>query len=283
MRLICPNCGAQYEVDSSMIPDEGRDVQCSACGHTWYQLPEGAEAVAEPEIADDLDDDVEETVEVEETVDVDEDVEVEEVVEVEEAPEPVAATAPLPPKPSERLDENILGILREEAQRESDARRAEQAEALEMQPELGLPDEEPAPRLSTRPEPRRIDDEDDEDELVAAPGSRGDLLPDIEEINSSLRPASEHAEAAEVSDPMVLAARERSGFRWGFTLMIVLAALLVIAYVFAPQIGRQAPALEPALAGYVDAANGLRDGVEGLLNRTTETLSNMTEGEGEGE
>jgi hypothetical protein len=82
---------------------------------------------------------------------------------------------------------------------------------------------------------------------------------------------------------MVLAARERSGFRWGFTLMIVLAALLVIAYVFAPQIGRQAPALEPALAGYVDAANGLRDGVEGLLNRTTETLSNMTKGEGEGE
>jgi predicted Zn finger-like uncharacterized protein len=277
MRLICPNCGAQYEVDSSMIPDEGRDVQCSACGHTWYQLPDGAEAVAEPEIDDDIDDDIDETVEVEETVGI------EETDPVEEAPEPVAATAPLPQKPSERLDQNILGILREEAQRETEARRAEQAEALEVQPELGLPDEAPAPRPTARPEPRRIDDEDDADDFVAAPGSRGDLLPDIEEINSSLRPASEHAEAAEVADPMVIAARERRGFRWGFTLMIVLAALLVIAYVFAPQIGQQAPALEPALAGYVDAANGLRDGVEGLLNRTTESLSNMTEGEGEGE
>jgi predicted Zn finger-like uncharacterized protein len=279
MRLICPNCGAQYEVDSSMIPDEGRDVQCSACGHTWYQLPDGAEAVAEPEIEaePDIDDDIDETVEVEETVGIGE------TDPVEEAPEPVAATAPLPQKPSERLDQNILGILREEAQRETEARRAEQAEALEVQPELGLPDEAPAPRATARPEPRRIDDEDDADDFVAAPGSRGDLLPDIEEINSSLRPASEHAEAAEVADPMVVAARERRGFRWGFTLMIVLAALLVIAYVFAPQIGQQAPALEPALAGYVDAANGLRDGVEGLLNRTTESLSNMTEGEGEGE
>ncbi|MCB2124584.1 MAG: zinc-ribbon domain-containing protein, partial [Rhodobacteraceae bacterium] len=29
MRLICPSCGAQYEVDESVIPDGGRDVQCS--------------------------------------------------------------------------------------------------------------------------------------------------------------------------------------------------------------------------------------------------------------
>jgi predicted Zn finger-like uncharacterized protein len=265
MRLICPNCGAQYEVDTSMIPDEGRDVQCSACGHTWYQMPEGAEAVAEPEIEDEIE--VEETIEIEETV---EDV---------AAPPAPPAEAPMPPKPSERLDADILGMLREEAQREADARRAEQAEALEVQPELGLAEEDLAPPTPPRPDPRRIDG--DEDDLVAAPGSRGDLLPDIEEINSSLRPASEHAEAAAIADPVAVAARERTGFRWGFTLMIVLAALLVIAYVFAPQIGRQAPALEPALAGYVDAANGLRDSVEGLLDSTTESLSNMTEGEGE--
>ena len=39
MRLICPNCSAQYEIDASLIPDEGRDVQCSNCGHTWFELP----------------------------------------------------------------------------------------------------------------------------------------------------------------------------------------------------------------------------------------------------
>lgn len=37
MRLICPNCGAQYEVPESVIPEAGRDVQCSGCGHTWFQ------------------------------------------------------------------------------------------------------------------------------------------------------------------------------------------------------------------------------------------------------
>jgi predicted Zn finger-like uncharacterized protein len=37
MRLICPNCGAQYEVPDSVIPEAGRDVQCSGCGHTWFQ------------------------------------------------------------------------------------------------------------------------------------------------------------------------------------------------------------------------------------------------------
>jgi predicted Zn finger-like uncharacterized protein len=42
MRLICPNCDAQYEVSDSAIPAGGRDVQCSNCGNTWYQLPSQA-------------------------------------------------------------------------------------------------------------------------------------------------------------------------------------------------------------------------------------------------
>ncbi|NHM17180.1 zinc-ribbon domain-containing protein [Tritonibacter mobilis] len=37
MRLICPNCGAQYEVPEDVIPENGRDVQCSNCGDTWFQ------------------------------------------------------------------------------------------------------------------------------------------------------------------------------------------------------------------------------------------------------
>ena len=37
MRLTCPNCDAIYEVGDSVIPEEGRDVQCSACGTTWFQ------------------------------------------------------------------------------------------------------------------------------------------------------------------------------------------------------------------------------------------------------
>ena len=44
MRLICPNCEAQYEVPDNAISMEGRDVQCSSCGHTWFQLHPDQEA-----------------------------------------------------------------------------------------------------------------------------------------------------------------------------------------------------------------------------------------------
>ncbi|MEL7204552.1 MAG: zinc-ribbon domain-containing protein, partial [Pseudomonadota bacterium] len=36
MKLTCPNCAAQYEVPDEVIPETGRDVQCSACGDTWF-------------------------------------------------------------------------------------------------------------------------------------------------------------------------------------------------------------------------------------------------------
>ena len=49
MRLICPNCDARYDVDASMIPASGRDVQCSNCGRTWFQEP--ASAAPEPALA----------------------------------------------------------------------------------------------------------------------------------------------------------------------------------------------------------------------------------------
>ncbi|MEJ2035040.1 MAG: zinc-ribbon domain-containing protein, partial [Maritimibacter sp.] len=50
MRLICPNCGAQYEVDDRVIPENGRDVQCSACGHGWYQMRKDLVVSSEEEL-----------------------------------------------------------------------------------------------------------------------------------------------------------------------------------------------------------------------------------------
>ena len=35
MRLVCPRCGAHYEIDDTAIPAAGRDVECSACEHVW--------------------------------------------------------------------------------------------------------------------------------------------------------------------------------------------------------------------------------------------------------
>ncbi|ARO13758.1 hypothetical protein BVG79_00404 [Ketogulonicigenium robustum] len=38
MRLVCPNCGATYQVSGDLIPDSGRDVECSACGQSWFVI-----------------------------------------------------------------------------------------------------------------------------------------------------------------------------------------------------------------------------------------------------
>ena len=39
MRIVCPNCASQYEVDDSAIPETGRDVQCAKCSEVWFQDP----------------------------------------------------------------------------------------------------------------------------------------------------------------------------------------------------------------------------------------------------
>lgn len=44
MRLVCPRCGAQYEIDAAAIPAAGRDVECSACEHVWRARPVAAGA-----------------------------------------------------------------------------------------------------------------------------------------------------------------------------------------------------------------------------------------------
>jgi len=36
MRLLCPKCDAEYEVADSIIPNAGRDVQCSSCDTIWF-------------------------------------------------------------------------------------------------------------------------------------------------------------------------------------------------------------------------------------------------------
>ena len=39
MRILCPGCGAEYAIPDNAIPAAGREVQCAACAHAWYQLP----------------------------------------------------------------------------------------------------------------------------------------------------------------------------------------------------------------------------------------------------
>ena len=36
MIITCPNCNKKFKIDISLIPDEGRDLQCGSCNHIWF-------------------------------------------------------------------------------------------------------------------------------------------------------------------------------------------------------------------------------------------------------
>ena len=38
MIITCPNCKKQFKINNSLIPDEGRDLQCGSCNHVWFYI-----------------------------------------------------------------------------------------------------------------------------------------------------------------------------------------------------------------------------------------------------
>lgn len=226
MRITCPKCGATYEIDADLIPPGGRDVQCAECEHAWTQAREGRAAPAEPEAAP---------------------------VEPEAEPaepeaEPRIETAAEPEAPRRRHDEETLRILREEAARAAAQRKARRERGAAPEPE---PAETPAPEpRSPRPGGAPVPARPDRDETPhPAPAARpaptrrgatgdhprpaeagGDLLPDIDEVNSTLSgpPQRRH--------PAPRPAPRRRGRRWrtGLALALLVLAALAALYIAAP-------------------------------------------------
>ena len=36
MIITCPICNKQFKIDKTLIPKEGRDLQCGSCNHVWF-------------------------------------------------------------------------------------------------------------------------------------------------------------------------------------------------------------------------------------------------------
>ena len=36
MIIECIKCSKKFEVNSDLIPSEGRTIQCGSCGHVWF-------------------------------------------------------------------------------------------------------------------------------------------------------------------------------------------------------------------------------------------------------
>ncbi len=316
MRLTCPNCGAQYEVPNEVIPETGRDVQCSNCGDTWFQHhpdhipPEGRPSSDDTEHADAPPEDDTATRDPDAGADYDAipDEQGDHPPEIDGTEQP-SQDAPdleedngetgdtddqIQDQPSESatrraLDPAIRDLLREEAEREQHA-RATDSGGLETQTEMGLDDggedqrtREARERMArlrglnpeqTSPQPSQPADtvpdvpdslvDDNGSDTDIDPESRRNLLPDIDDINSSLdshptpRPETAIArDAAQQTDP-----KKSGGFRRGVVLSVLLFAGLTLVYVFAPQIADLHPVLDGPMASYVTAVDTLR----GLLN-----------------
>jgi len=40
MIISCPNCNKKFQIDSTLLPEEGRDLQCGSCKHIWFYKAE---------------------------------------------------------------------------------------------------------------------------------------------------------------------------------------------------------------------------------------------------
>jgi len=40
MIIVCIKCTKKFEVNTSLIPDKGRTIQCGSCNHIWFYKPE---------------------------------------------------------------------------------------------------------------------------------------------------------------------------------------------------------------------------------------------------
>jgi predicted Zn finger-like uncharacterized protein len=260
MRITCQNCQAQYELDPTALPPEGRDVQCSLCNHIWFEAPDPAElafarrakAAAAPE-ADDI-----------------------------KLPE---------------MDGALRDLLRAEAQHEAEARLAdaatESADLGTMAPEITNPEsattdltpalewEDATPQdLSQKTtgrsaaSPRSIDDvaADTVQTVAVFTPDRRDILPDAAEIAKTLRSEadpgrdtaataptpvltpSENADILEHTAPRMPA----KGEGLGFGLMLGIGAALLVVYLFGEAIGGQFPSLAAPLDTYVTAVDAGR-------------------------
>ncbi len=288
MRLICPNCQAQYEVPDSVMPPDGRDVQCSNCGNQWFQEhPSSAQSSFDTPVPD--------STEPETTA-----AEPEPAAEqapVPEAkpqrPEPEQEPAPAEPKRRE-LDPAVADVLRAEAELEARARQQE-GDLFEGQPELGLtesPSHQERRSREARDRMARLRGQDPVDDrlkstrsnaaAVTSPETRRDLLPDIEEINSTLRSNSDRSPDVDPGQTAQIEVQERRSSRRGFTLSVLLIAVLALAYVFADDLSQAVPQAADALSAYTSFVDAIRDWISAqmasLLVWLDTTASGPTEG-----
>lgn len=284
-----------------VIPARGRDVQCSNCGHTWFQghaqvgedIPL-VEPVADPKVRTPASPPPAErpapTAPEGEPVEAADEATVDAAREAPVAPEDESEGdedgGEMPPAPPRReLDPAVVGVLREEAAYEN-RRRQQERGALEVQSDLGL--EQPSTESAQRkrdvtPEvgTEKAPSPSSRAHEAARERSRNEAFPDVDEVTQSLR----HDRTARRREAEPEAREGGSGFVTGFVLVVIVAALALAIYSSASQIAEAVPEAAPLLEAYttqVDAARRwLDESSTELLMRLDAMSSEAAQGDAE--
>ncbi len=241
MRLICPKCDAQYDISDDVIPDGGRDVQCSSCAHTWFQMDKPKVAgrplmqrptprpTPAPTSADDND-----------------------------GPRHKPIDAP-ERKP---LDSSIADILREEAAREKEVRATEEAKPHPSERQGQSPGER-ADETRKRIAAMTGDAAATPAAVAAAatgavPGANLRTMPNIDEINATLRARAQASDMSGLTQDEQQEVVRRRGFRRGFFIVLLLLAILIAPYFFVDRITENLPQTKDIMADYVQTVDQLR-------------------------
>lgn len=236
MRLTCPACEAHYEIETGLIPPEGREVQCAFCANRWFERPGPP-----PEVGND----------------------------------PLAAT-PAAPEPDPRLPRpsgltpDVARILREEAEAERSLRQNDQP--AKSEPEA-KPEGQPEETIADTPAPatRRAPEQDSTPSALEA-----QTVPAEVDLPRKAAPAPQAAAVAQkAAKPASLESGAnlarlneslradsepdgRDSFWTGLLGVIALALILALIYVIAPDIAERFPKTAPFLSDYTDVVDDAR-------------------------
>jgi len=209
---------------------------------------------------------------------------------VEAETEEAVSVEPLTEAPKPRgLDDSVKDILREEVEYETRARAAEQPQSLETQGDLGLDqgqekpasDDKRASKASDRL--RRLRGQDDAATAAAvaatvrsAKDTRRDLLPDIEEINSTLRTSGDTPRNPDLGQKTNKNASRARGFRLGFALVLLLSGGAVFVYSSHENLSQSYPQAAPYIDGFMTSAHGARIWLDNQVTNLFLKLNEIT-------
>ncbi|MFT6073399.1 MAG: putative Zn finger-like uncharacterized protein [Yoonia sp.] len=271
MRLICPNCDAEYNVADDAIPQGGRDVQCSSCNTTWFQTRKSR--ILSREVSRILTTPLPSMVKTQSR-----DVSAYDTPQSKNGNTEGPQHEPVTDKPRHRqIDPSVANILRKEAARNQGVadysaskptlRRESSPEAVdETRKRIAqMTEVEGSTPAGTSQAGGKV--------AVSTPNPRA--VPDINEINAALRGRAETNNGRGATELEIHEAVRRQGFRRGFFIVLILIAVTITPYVLSEEITQNMPELSGYMATYVAVIDQLRVSLNAFIDGIAQSISNL--------